>query len=1370
MTAEQHTEPRAAQRAAAVSAAIPAWTKHLAALGGPNALLWFGDHQGATLDLSRAHPAGLAKLLSGKEIRLSDMAREARAIDEARRRVRALVAEVGHLEAAHGLHTCFVAMGMATWTLRTPPGRDTARVPAAPVLLRPCRLVPTDDGQSDYTFDLGPVELNPALEHYLRAEAGIVVDPAAIERLAEHDGSVDPEPAYAALTAACADLPGFTVEPRVVTAAFTPTKAPMVADLAQCASDLEAHELVGALAGQPLDFPAAERPDRGTVILDTDSAQDEVIAAARSGTSLVVDAPPGTGATQVVVTLLAAFAADGKRVLFAPAGRRAVEDAAARLAEVDLGGLLLDLGDGPHSRGALASLLGPDPDSPPSPDPRRADPSPDKEVERERLGASTQLERHTRALHEPFRPWGVCLYDALEAVSALTAGPGSPRSRVRWRGVMLERVHRQAVDALATQLTTLAEQQAWRTDRLPDPWWGASVAGDDEARALRAAVERLAGDPTARSRALAGADPSAPGPDDPSDPGPGGPDEPDDAPRVSSLDALDATMREVFAEVTLPPARTVGDWGRLLETISSLCDTFEVFRTEIFDRPIQPLVDATAPRDGREGAAQSGWERRQHRLAARRLLRPGTPPEDLHGALRAAMEQRAAWRELAGAGSRPEPPARLDDARSAYAAVAADLRLVAAHALGDADLLEVDRAELTRRVVALASTPDRLAVVPTVHESLTTWREKGFGELLDDFARRGMQPGAVRSEVEFVWWASLVDELSARQRIERHDGRGLRRTARDFARHDRALLSRNAARVSSAVATRRAGQVRADPQAVQRLCADTAATDRAGLRDLLTRHRDLVAALHPCWAVAPWAAAALLPPGQWFDVVIVDAADRLPVPEVVSVLARARQVVVLGDLSLQTAYPSSEGADPVGSSLTALAATLPVLRLRRDHRSHDERLTAFVRERLYPDLEVLPGIERGPVVVHQVVDGTGLLDPATSLVETTDAEVSAAVARVLVHSRTHPDETVAVVTLGERHAERVGSALRTALRAIPERAAGPVTVMPAAWAHDGLWDHVVLSVGYGRTPHGRMLHRFGPLGEPGGAHDLLRAITRARRRLTVVSAFAAGDLDVARLEGAGPRLLHDLLTHLEGAPADDPGEAPASALVHELAEHLRGQGLVVHERYGHGADVVDLAVEDPAEPERLLVAVETDGPAYAALPTPRERDRLRPEHLQRIGWRHARVWSVDIFRDPAPDVERIRALAVAVQPSADGDDDEDDDQRDESAAGEAGGKQGAGAGDAADEGADDAANQGPPTVGPSRAVAPEMTEPQRRRPRRASSAAYDTARRRPTQGEDQAGESQQTRDDTDLGWGEAGDDHHDERARWLKEQRPPHWG
>ncbi len=81
-------------------------------------------------------------------------------------------------------------------------------------------------------------------------------------------------------------------------------------------------------------------------------------------------------------------------------------------------------------------------------------------------------------------------------------------------------------------------------------------------------------------------------------------------------------------------------------------------------------------------------------------------------------------------------------------------------------------------------------------------------------------------------------------------------------------------------------------------------------------------------------------------------------------------------------------------------------------------------------------------------------------------------------------------------------------------------------------------------------------------------------------------------------------------------------------------------RSGRGDHPVDLAVEDPEKPGTVLVAVETDGPAYAATSSTRDRDRLRPEQLERLGWGYVRVWSTDLFRDPARSVSRVHA-AVA---------------------------------------------------------------------------------------------------------------------------------
>ena len=90
------------------------------------------------------------------------------------------------------------------------------------------------------------------------------------------------------------------------------------------------------------------------------------------------------------------------------------------------------------------------------------------------------------------------------------------------------------------------------------------------------------------------------------------------------------TIDEVFAEVTLPPATRVADWGAVLDTVGRVRDTLEVFRPEVFDIPLADLVAATGSKEYREanGVALGWYARWRLRRQARSLLRPGTPPAD----------------------------------------------------------------------------------------------------------------------------------------------------------------------------------------------------------------------------------------------------------------------------------------------------------------------------------------------------------------------------------------------------------------------------------------------------------------------------------------------------------------------------------------------------------------------------------------------------------------------------------------------------------------------------------------------------------------------------------------------------------------------
>ena len=468
------------------------WQRHLVDLGGRNTLLWYRDLPSGTLDLTTAHPGGVAMLMAGRPTKLSDLVREPVALQEARRRARTIRAKAIELQEERGITAGFIAVGMATWTA---PG--ASRPPAAPVLLRSCVLKATGAAQQDFALDLGAdVELNPVLEHYLRSEQGLELDADALADLSMVSKGFDPHPTFAALQRLCAGLPNFSISPRLVVGTFSYAKLPMVADLAAQGDTLADHDVVAALAGDPDALravrtavpPAAAdpEPDREHLVLDADSSQQAVIEAVRAGANLVIKGPPGTGKSQTIANLIASLSGDGKRVLFVAEKRAAIDAVVGRLDRLGLGDLVLDAHSGATNRRRLAQELGAalerasdaaDPDT--------------SEVERTLLERRTRLTDHATALHERREPWGVSAYDAQVELTRLTHRRNAPTSRVRIHGEALRAVSRDRVRELARELTDAASLGAWTTDRADDPWYAARVATADEAAQALEIASRL---------------------------------------------------------------------------------------------------------------------------------------------------------------------------------------------------------------------------------------------------------------------------------------------------------------------------------------------------------------------------------------------------------------------------------------------------------------------------------------------------------------------------------------------------------------------------------------------------------------------------------------------------------------------------------------------------------------------------------------------------------------------------------------------------------------------------------------------------------------------------------------------------------------
>jgi hypothetical protein len=636
-----------------------------------------------------------------------------------------------------------------------------------------------------------------------------------------------------------------------------------------------------------------------------------------------------------------------------------------------------------------------------------------------------------------------------------------------------------------------------------------------------------------------------------------------------------------------------------------------------------------------------------------------------------------------------------------------------------------------------------------------------------------------------VWWASLAREITVRDpAYGAHDGAGLRRDVEEFVAADRAHQAATVERVRSAVA-RNVREVLSDNPAQEALVRAEAGKARRHrpLRELMPQAHIALTAIKPCWAMSPLVVASTLPPGRWFDVVIFDEASQVQPAQAISAISRARQVVVAGDerqlppTNFFTTVSDDESTDdgPADGTLTegfesvldVLAAALPTRRLTWHYRSRDERLIAFANDTMYDGtLTTFPGTSLDSAVRFEPVDGVATLQPGVESIETTDAEVARVVELVIEHARTRPHESLGVIALGIKHADRLDDAVTEALRSTPDVAEffrddrdERFFVKNLERVQGDERDAIIVSVGYGKTPHGRVLHRFGPLNIEGGERRLNVAITRSRVRMTVVSALRAADLDPSRLKARGAIMLRDFLAYAErqnGGPAvREQGASPTvtDPLCHDLAERLRREGLVVHEDYGNALQRIDLAVEDPYHRGRALVAIETDGPRYAVLRSTRDR-----EQLERLGWRHLRVWSTDLFRDPAREISRIVSAAKddrprPTDPAADDEQPPADDEAGEGIAA-AGASQASPTSDSSDASHASDSSQGPPDRSPKTA-----SEGKRRRRRvfRKGTAPAETG--------DDYGPS---RDETGVGWGERPGEGPD-RDRWLEEQRPPHY-
>ncbi|RJQ90617.1 AAA domain-containing protein [Amycolatopsis panacis] len=1224
-----------------VTEAADGWRKRLIDFTTSNTMLAFRNTKQGCLDLTEAAPDVVAAVVAGEKVPLRRLFPDQERHREACVRARALSRKIQLFEEEQGVEVGRLASGF----VRTSPEQHKGAKPVlrlrAPLLLRPMAVRPRTASESDFTLEAtDDIEVNPILLHVLNEEYGVAIEPeqfaAHVEKVfvAKADLDAQVEAVFGELARTAADQGiELTLEKAVVLGVFNYAKLPMVEDLAAATELLASHELVAALAGdrqaavelaqESAAFvpPSTDRlhPTEEFLVQDADSSQHRAIATALAGRHVFIEGPPGTGKSQTIANIIAGAAATGKKVLFVAEKQAAIEAVVNRLAEVDLDGLVLDLHQQRATKREVARQLGE------SLERLAQQGKVDAGDLHDRLVRSRcHLLEHADELHKMREPWALSAYQVRERLLAL--GPG-PVIKGGFRGAQLQLLDRDVVLGLEEKLRRYVSLGGLSVVNGETPWHKANIRSEDDVRRVLVELDELAG---------------------------------------KTLRQGKDGMRALLGRTGLAEPRDISGWQVVLELLDQVSGTVQAFGPDIFGTELDAFWFATADRATRvRDPRKMPWKQRRAFLRQlREMSAQGLRKRaDLHARLRQVVQQRQRWRELGGVHTQPAHVTGLADMMEQYTELRRQLAAVAASACNP--VLETGSTpDIEREVSQLHEDRKTLIQMPTLTALAEEFGRLGLLGLIQQIAGQRLSPDHAWVAFERVWLESIEDELrltvpALREFMADEQTRALA----DFRESDRVHLRLSAARVRRQVA-RQAMEARDSfPAQAQVLKRQASLRSRhLPIRKLVEQASDVLLAVRPCWAMSPLVVSRMLPAERLFDLVVFDEASQIRPHDAITSIMRGHRLVVAGD---ERQLPPSNFFDKVlveeesgedaadtaelsdyESVLTALRPVIPNSQMLRWHyRSADERLIAFSNREIYGDrLVTFPGAHQDSPVTLEVVHG----EASPGQHGSAPAEVARVVELVLEHARSRPAESLGVITPGVNHQARIERALREARGQYPELAGFFSAEVPVGRrffiknlesVQGDERDAIILSVGVARDVTGKVNRTgFGVLNYDGSERRLNVAVTRAKRRMTVVSSFTAQDLEpVDRVTGT-----ELLRRYLEFAAVngriDEVGRTERIELngfERAIEAALRERGVPVHPQWGFSGYRIDFALAHRDEPGRMVLAVEADGDRYHRSESARDRDRLRQAHLEHLGWRFHRLWSSAWFADPGAETDRI---------------------------------------------------------------------------------------------------------------------------------------
>ena len=456
------------------------------------------------------------------------------------------------------------------------------------------------------------------------------------------------------------------------------------------------------------------------------------------------------------------------------------------------------------------------------------------------------------------------------------------------------------------------------------------------------------------------------------------------------------------------------------------------------------------------------------------------------------------------------------------------------------------------------------------------------------------------------------------------------------------------------------------------------------IRKYIELYDELLLDMFPCFLLSPETVSEILPLKKgMFDTVIFDEASQMYIESAIPSIYRANKVIVAGDdkqLRPSSTFSSryvdeveddEEDREKIAAleeeSLLDLAKiNFQSVHLTYHYRSQSEELINFSNYAFYGGrLKIAPNVNSNSdygVPIERIKIDNGLWENNENIEEAN--KVVELVAK-LFKERKNKD-TIGIITFNKKQQDLIEDLLEHRAQDDNEFKKAYIEEIDRIENDEDISlfvknienvqgderDIIIFSTAYAKNVNNRLSSNFGTLNQDGGENRLNVAVSRAKKKIYVVTSIEPEELSVDNSKNNGPKLLKKYLQYVRAVSNEDKKEQQiilnslvdssinSSEIIHdsdfeaEVYDELVKRGYEVHTQVGVSGYRIDLAIYD-REKSRYILGIECDGAAFHSSKSARERDIHRQNYLESRGWTIHRIWSKHWWRNPKAEIDKI---------------------------------------------------------------------------------------------------------------------------------------